>query len=109
MPRAGRRSARRRDEYLWGWVFLPVGFVFLNNGACIRLNTTDCHCTAWHAEVLDVPLLFGFSKELVTDIQREYGVWRPQDWKPEANSFPSLRNPKEAVAFISQGDVCSDL
>lgn len=46
---------------------------------------------------------FRFNKQLVTDIQREKGVRHPQDRKPEANSFLSLRNPKEALASISQG------
>lgn len=47
---------------------------------------------------------FGFNKQLVTDIQRERGVRHPQDRKPEVNSVPSLRNPKEALVSVGQGD-----
>ena len=83
LPRAGRRrSAGSRGgsrDPPRGWAFLSLGFLFLNNGACICLNMTDSRCTAWDPEVLGVSLCCcTFNKQLVADIQRSvgFGIFR---------------------------------
>lgn len=73
-------------------------------GACIRLNATYSRCTVWDTENLMFLCCFGLNKQLVTDIQREFGV-RPLR-TGNLRLIPSLPSgiSKRLPASIRQGD-----